>query len=99
MTSKSLYLGPGRNSYSTLCIKNGRKDIMCPKEYIDIFSSNTNHSNISTKMRWAQIASASGSQGKTTFGNQRTNYRPIINELGHTEGQPGGSKGHLRNKF
>lgn len=80
-----------------------------PKNYKINRASNTNYSNLSSKMRLSQVLKLDGSSqqvsrvsrmsGKTQFGNFYLGQPLNINYLGKMEGMPGGSGTPPINRF
>ena len=69
----------------------------CFAEEYKKFTSQSTVSNTSRAQRISQIVNSTVG-GSVQFGNYYI-AQPVVNYLGRTEGQPGGSGGPLRNRF
>jgi hypothetical protein len=70
----------------------------CFVEEYKKFTSQSTVSNTSRSQRISQIVNSTVG-GSVQFGNYYLAQPVIVNYLGRTEGQPGGSGGPLRNRF
>ena len=95
---------PGKKSNSSRLVKgytradNNQSSCICVQDTYDKVSVANNLSNVSKQIQHAQMLKfASG--GTVRFGNGHLDRQPIVNYLGRTEGQPGGSGKPPTNRF
>jgi len=97
------YFIPGKNSNALdtiirlgLLNPDANSDCLCPKEFTTVEKKNMIYPPGPENIRIAQILNSSLG-GRIRFGNFGTPI--IIDEIGRRQGQPGGMRGPLRNKF
>jgi len=93
---------PGNKSNSNRIIKyvaQGKEGCVCEPEKYDKFLRQPNSTNISNNQRIANILKNNSNGGSTQFGSYYLEQPVIINYLGRTAGQPGGSGSPPKNRF